>query len=303
MIDPIIFSFNIGNLTIALRWYGVLVMTGVLVATYMSAAVFKRKGEDPDHIWDALIWMIPAGMIGARLWYVANATLGGSRYYIENPIQILNTTQGGLHFFGGLLFGALALIFYSRKHKVDLWLFLDAIAPTVLIGQAVARPANFINQELYGPPTSLPWGIKIDALHRIPPWNDLSTYPVNITRFHPTFAYEILWNLFAAQLLIVLSRLFEEKIRPGVIFYGWLFLSGVGRIIIEIWRPDQPKIPGTEFSYTRLIALLMAVFGAVLLLDKLEVIRIPFLPKGPDTYALSGSVLPTSETIYTEQEN
>lgn len=289
MIDPIIFSFNIGNITIALRWYGVLVMTGVLIATYITAAEFKRRGENPDHIWDALIWMIPAGMIGARLWYVANATLGGSRYYIENPIQILNTTQGGLHFYGGLLFGALALILYARKHKVDLWLFLDAIAPTVLIGQAVARPANFINQELYGPPTSLPWGIKIDGIHRIPPWNDLSTFPVDTTKFHPTFAYEILFNLFAAQLLIVFSRFFDEKIRPGVIFYGWLMLSGVGRIIIEIWRPDQPRIPGTNFSYTSLVAVFMAVFGALLLLDKLRVVRIPFLPKGPDAYSLSTS--------------
>lgn len=300
MIDPIIFSFNIGNLTIALRWYGVLVMVGVLVATYMTAAEFKRHGENPDHIWDALIWMIPSGMIGARLWYVANATLGGSRYYIENPIQILNTTQGGLHFYGGLLFGALALILYARKHKVDLWLFLDAIAPTVLIGQAVARPANFINQELYGPPTTLPWGIKIDGIHRIPPWNDLSTYPADITRFHPTFAYEMLFNIFAAQLLIVISRVFEEKIRPGVIFYGWLVLSGIGRIIIEIWRPDQPRIPGTDFSFTRLVAVLMAVFGTVLLLDKLEIIRIPFLPKGPDTYSLSGSAIENAEAEETK---
>jgi len=291
MIDPIIFSFNIGSLTIALRWYGILVMTGVLIATWMAANEFKRKGENPDHIWDALIWMIPAGMLGARLWYVANATLGGSKYYLENPIQILNTTQGGLHFFGGLLFGALALILYTRKYKVDMWLFLDAIAPTVLIGQAIARPANFINQELYGPPTNLPWGIKIDALHRIGPWTDTTAFPFETTKFHPTFAYEILWNLFAAQLLIVLSRFFEEKIRPGVVFYGWLMLSGIGRIIIEIWRPDQPKIPGTEFSYTRLVSVGMSVFGLVLLLDKLKVIRIPFIPAGPDAYSLSDTVL------------
>ncbi len=289
MIDPIIFSFNIGNLTIALRWYGVLVMTGVLVATFLTAAEFKRQGENPDHIWDALVWMIPAGMVGARLWYVANATLGGSRYYIENPIQILNTTQGGLHFYGGLLFGALALILYTKKYNVDLWLFLDAVVPMVLIGQAVARPANFINQELYGPPTTLPWGIKIDAVHRLSPWNDIQMYPVETTRFHPTFAYEILWNLFAAQLLIVLARLNKDKIRPGVIFYGWLILSGIGRVIIEIWRPDQPRIPGTDFSYTRLVAVLMAIFGSVLLLDKLELIRIPFIPRGPDAYPLSNS--------------
>ena len=286
MIDPIIFDFTIGNFYFALRWYGVLVMTGVLVATWISAREFKHKGENPDHIWDALIWMIPAGMLGARLWFVVNATIGGSNYYIENPIQILNTTQGGLHFFGGLLFGAIALLLYTKKHKVDLWLFLDSVAPTVLIGQAVARPANFINQELYGPPTDLPWGIKIDSAHRIAQYSDLTQYP-EYTRFHPTFAYEILWNLFIAELLILVSRQFEDKIRPGVVFYGWLFLSGVGRIIIEFWRPDQPRIPGTNISTTTVVSALMALLGGILLLDKLEIIRIPFIKKGPDAYTLS----------------
>lgn len=295
MIDPVIISFNIGTFTIALRWYGVLVMTGVLVATWITSVEFKRRNENPDHIWDALVWMIPAGMLGARLWYVANATLGGSRYYIENPIQILNTTQGGLHFYGGLLFGAIALILYTRKYKVDLWLFLDSVAPTVLIGQAVARPANFINQELYGPPTTLPWGIKIDAAHRLAPWNDIITFPVETTDFHPTFAYEILWNLLAAEMLLFFARQYEDKIKPGVIFYAWLVLSGIGRVIIEIWRPDQPRIPGTDFSFTRLVAVLMAIIGAILMLDKLRVIRIPFIPEGADTYTLSKSAVNSSE--------
>lgn len=287
MIDPIIFSFNIGTISIVLRWYGILVMTGVFVGTWITSAEFKRRNENPDHIWDALIWMIPAGMLGARLWYVANATLGGSKYYIENPIQILNTTQGGLHFYGGLLFGAFALILYARKYKVDLWLFLDSVAPAVFIGQAVARPANFINQELYGPPTNLPWGIKIEAVHRLTQWNDLITYPVETTRFHPTFAYEILWNLLAAEILLLLGRQYDKKIKPGAIFYGWLTLSGIGRMIIELWRPDQPRIPGTNISFTSLIAAVMAIIGAILLLDKLKVIRIPFLPEGPDSYTLS----------------
>jgi len=298
MIDPIIFSFKIGTLSIVLRWYGVLVMTGVFVGTWLTSGEFKRRGENPDHIWDALIWMIPAGMLGARLWYVANATLGGSRYYIENPIQILNTTQGGLHFYGGLLFGAIALILYARKYKVDLWLFLDSVAPAVFIGQAVARPANFINQELYGPPTLLPWGIKIEAAHRLAPWNNLIKYPLETTRFHPTFAYEMLWNFFAAEILLLGGRQFEEKIRPGVVFYGWLALSGIGRIIIEIWRPDQPRFAGTNFSITALVAAVMAIVGIFLLLDKLEVIRIPFLPKGPDSYTLSEKAgIPLEETI------
>lgn len=285
--DPIIFSFQIGNYTIALRWYGVLVVTGIMIASWLTSLELKRRGENPDHIWDALIWVIPAGLVGSRLWYVVNATLGGSRYYLENPLQIINTVQGGLHFYGGVLFGILALILYAKKNHLDLWLFLDSVAPTVLIGQAIARPANFINQELYGPPTTLPWGIKIDAMHRIPPWNDLIVYPVETTRFHPTFAYEILWNLFAAQALLLIARTYEERLRPGAIFFAWMVLSGVGRFIIEFWRPDQPRIAGSDFSYTSLVAAGMAIVGGVLLLDKLGGIRMPFIPRGPDAYQIS----------------
>lgn len=287
MIDPVIFSFTILGITIALRWYGVLVMTGVMVAAWLSAKEVARHGENPDHIWDALVWIVLGGMAGSRIWYVANATLGGSRYYLDNPLRILNITEGGLHFYGALLFGAAAMFFYARKHKLDLWLFLDSLAPFILIGQAIARPANFINQELYGQPTTLPWGIHIDAAHRIAPYNDLLTYPVEFTRFHPTFAYEMAWNFFAAFALLLVARALAEKIRPGVVFYGWLALSGLGRIFIELFRPDQPRIPGTDISITSAVAALMLLAGLLLLLDKLEVIRLPFIPKGPDEYRVS----------------
>ncbi len=96
-----------------------------------------------------------------------NATLGGNRYYIENPLQIINIPQGGLHIFGGFLFGAAVLLTYLRQNKRDPWIFLDAAGPAILIGQAIGRIANFINQELYGPPTTLPWGIPISAEHRL----------------------------------------------------------------------------------------------------------------------------------------
>ena len=287
MIDPVIFSFTILGITIALRWYGVLVMTGVMVAAWLSAKEVAHHGENPDHIWDALVWIVLGGMAGSRIWYVANATLGGSRYYLDNPLRILNITEGGLHFYGALLFGAAAMFLYARKHKLDLWLFLDSLAPFILIGQAIARPANFINQELYGQPTSLPWGIHIDAAHRIAPYNDLLTYPVEFTRFHPTFAYEMAWNFFAAFALLLLARALAEKIRPGAVFYGWLTLSGLGRIFIELFRPDQPRIPGTDISITSAVAALMLLFGLMLLLDKLEVIRLPLIPKGLDEYRVA----------------
>jgi phosphatidylglycerol---prolipoprotein diacylglyceryl transferase len=183
LINPVIFS--IGNFS--LRWYGVIVMIGVIVGSLMVERALKRNGENPDSIWDALVWwvsfgptiktpignfrlglplgVLPMGIIGARLWYVLNDMLGGSTRYMEDPSQIYKVWEGGLHIYGGLLFGAATLLLFLRSRKLDPWLFLDAAGPAVLVGQAIGRIANFINQELYGPPTDLPWGIKIHTTY------------------------------------------------------------------------------------------------------------------------------------------
>jgi phosphatidylglycerol:prolipoprotein diacylglycerol transferase len=119
-------------------------MLGAVVGAWLAEKEINRRGEKGESIWDALVWVLPAGIIGARLWYVVNTTLGGNTYYKDNPVQILNIPQGGLHFFGGLLFGAIALFIYLRQQKKDVWLFLDAIAPATLIGQAIARQPGTI---------------------------------------------------------------------------------------------------------------------------------------------------------------
>ncbi|MBG0787079.1 MAG: prolipoprotein diacylglyceryl transferase, partial [Anaerolineaceae bacterium] len=266
MIDPIIFTIELGNYSFSLYWYGVLVMLGVAVATWLTAKEFERRGGDPEYVWDSLLWMIPAGVIGSRLWYVFNTTLGGDMRYINNPIEILHIKAGGLHFFGALLFGVAAFLLYARKNKVDVWLMLDSVAPGLLLGQAIARPANFINQELYGQPTTLPWGIKIAAQNRIYPYNNLTMFPEETTRFHPTFAYEMVWNILTTGLLLWLVRKYKDKIKPGVAFGIWLILAGVGRNVIEFFRPDQPTFPGTAFSYSRFFAILMALAGVILVL-------------------------------------
>ena len=284
--DPVIFTIEIGSFSFSLYWYGVLVMVGVGVATWLTTLEFKRHGQDPDYIWDSLLYILPAGIIGARLWYVLNTTIGGNLRYIQEPLSILNLRQGGLHYFGALLFGAIAFYIYAKKMGLDFWLALDSVAPGLLLGQAVARPANFINQELYGPPTKLPWGISIDAQHRIAPWNNMALYQEETTRFHPTFAYEILWNLLATGLLLVLARRYKDKMKPGAIFGIWLILAGVGRNIIEFFRPDQPSFPGTGFSYSRLVAVIMVLVGVLILMIKYRVLKLKFIPAGKDTYTI-----------------
>jgi len=294
MIDPIIFTIELFGREFSLRWYGVIVMIGVIVGSMIVERELKRRGGNGDLVWDALVWILPIGIIGARLWFVMNATLGGNDRYLNDPGEILRIWNGGLHIFGGLLFGAVALLIYLRRNNQDPWLFLDSAGPAVLIGQAIGRIANFINQELYGPPTTLPWGIPIQPEHRLPEFSNLNQYPFDTTRFHPTFAYEMLWNFAAAGLLLWLSRRYEKELKPGTVFAGWLLLAGFGRVWIEFFRPDQPKIPDLGISYSAVIAALMAIAGAVILMARYKAIRFSFTEAWEEEYQLALQPVPVA---------
>ncbi|MBI2333170.1 MAG: prolipoprotein diacylglyceryl transferase, partial [Chloroflexi bacterium] len=266
MIDPILFSFKLFNWQVTLTWYGLIVMSGVLIGAWFAEREVRRRGENGEVLIDAMVWAVIAGIVGARLWYVMNALIGGNQSYIEDPMSIIRPPIAGLHFFGGLLFGAIALIIYLRKNGYDAWLFMDSVAPVALLGQAVGRLGNFINQELYGPPTTLPWGISIPADHRLLQYADLSQYPVETTRFHPTFAYEMILNILAFLLIWWYSRRDEEEPKPGTLFSLWLIFAGFIRTFIEFFRPDQPRLGDTFITTSMLVAFLMGVAGVVMLL-------------------------------------
>jgi phosphatidylglycerol:prolipoprotein diacylglycerol transferase len=266
----------------------------------MVERYLKRYGENGELIWDAAIWVLIPGVIGARLWYVLNATLGGDTRFSNNPGEIFRVWNGGLHIFGAFLFGAAALLLYLNRNKLDPWLFLDAIGPAALVGQAIGRLGNFINQELYGPPTTLPWGLKIypENAYQIPvevqgrSSQEILTY-VQSTRFHPTFAYELLWNLAAAGLLLWLSRRYEKTIKPGTLFSGWLILAGIGRAWIEyFFRPDQPKIGDSNISYSMIVSALMAIAGAILLMARYKAIRLQSAENWEEEYKVSTQAKP-----------
>ena len=283
--DPIIFT--IPGTNYSLHWYGVIMAVGIILAGLVAEWGVRQRGEDGEHIWELLIWAVPFGIVGARLWYVVNDMLGGGKYYIDNPLQILNLPQGGLHFYGAVLFGALGALIFVKRKRLDFRIFLDAAAPALLIGQALVRPANFINQELYGQPTDLPWGIRIDAIHRIGPWNNMHQFPYETTVFHPTFAYEMLWNFLAAGILLWIALEFKKRVKPATIFAAWLVLEGIGREIIEFFRPDQPRLGSTDISYSRIVAGVMILAGIIWLLIRYEIVKLPFLKPGPAAYKLS----------------
>lgn len=286
MIDPIIFSIDLGFTQLTVRWYGVLIVLGALAAAFYAAWYVKRRGYDPNIVWDAMIWILVSGIVGARIWYVIADIIGGNTRYLDDPITILYVNQGGLNILGGVVVAAIVGWYYAKRNKIDFWLLADAIGPGYLIGQAIGRLGNFINQELYGPPTTLPWGIPIEAEHRIPPWNDLAQYPVESTFFHPTFAYEAIWNLLFAAILTYVIVKKGDTLRTGVIAASTLMITGVGRALIETnFRPDQPSFFGLGISTSMIVSIIFALVGLFIFLVRIGKISVSFMEEGSSEYA------------------
>ena len=139
---------------------------------------------------------------------------------------------------------------------------------------------------MYGPPTSLPWGIPIDAAHRLAAYADLTKFPLASTRFHPVFAYEMIWNFLAVAVLLYLSHHFADKVKPAAVFFGWLVLAGLGRFLIEFLRPDQPQVGGTWMTTTQVATILMMLVGLVMLAYRYGKIKLPLAPL-PEKYQIS----------------
>jgi phosphatidylglycerol:prolipoprotein diacylglycerol transferase len=260
-------AFKIGP--IAVHWYGLLIVTGALLGAYVATREAKRRGEDPEHVWNGLIGCLILGLVGARLYHIFSSPAdgsGGFSYYVENPIAIIRVWDGGLGIYGAIVGGVVGLLIYARRNRLGAWRWLDIGAPGLVLAQAIGRWANFINQELYGPPTTLPWGLYISTEHRIPRYSDLSRYPTDTTRFHPTFLYESLWNLGVFALLTWGGRRWARRLRDGDLFLAYLALYGIGRAWIEqFFRPDA-WVVGDGLAAATLFSLGMALVAGLALL-------------------------------------
>jgi len=233
-------AIQIGPL--AFRWYGLLVTGGAVAAAFVASREARRRGEDPEHIWNMLAWILILGIIGARLYHVVSSpsTGGGLSYYLQNPVKILYVWEGGLGIYGAVAGGLLGAYLYTRRYGLPFLRWVDIAIVGVPLAQAIGRWGNFFNQELYGYPTTLPWGIRIDAAHRLPQFANL---PPD-TRFHPTFLYESLWNLLAFAVLLFIARRFADRLRDGDLLLAYGILYPVGRILVETQRPDAWTIAG-----------------------------------------------------------
>ena len=262
-VDPIL--FQLGPLSV--RWYGIIMVLGIFAAASVAGRYVERKGFPNDSIWDMLVVILIPALIGARLYYVfiqSPRTEGGFGYFVENPWAIVQIWTGGIHIFGAFIFGGIAIWLYTRWRKLPLLVYLDAVGLGLPLGQAIGRLANFINQELYGPPTTLPWGLRIDPEHRIAPYNQMDLYPESI-RFQPLFLYESLWNLFGFALIFWISRRFEDRLLPGDLFLLYLIWYPMGRFALEFLRTDSWFFAGTPINTVHLLSFAAVTISALIL--------------------------------------
>jgi phosphatidylglycerol:prolipoprotein diacylglycerol transferase len=260
------YIFQIGSF--ALHWYGVIMVAAIIVAAWVASRYVARHGQASTSIWDMLLWVLIPALIGERLYYVFIQSPRGPNglgEYLAHPIEILEIWRGGLHIYGAFIFGGIAIILYARWKKLPLLIYLDAVALALPLGQAIGRWANFINQELYGPPTTLPWGLRIDDAHRLPPYNNLALYPESV-RFHPLFLYESVANIIGFALIFWISRRFEKQLRKGDLFLIYLIWYPLVRFNLEFLRTDSWFFPGTPFNVVHLLSAIAIITAITLLI-------------------------------------
>lgn len=240
MIDR--YGIHIGDL-LYIRFYALIIITGAILAAVLAAKRAGQYKQDGEKVWDILTWVLIGGILGARLWHILTPPPSlvaqgiTTWYYLTHPLEALAIWNGGLGIVGAVIGGAFALWIYVRKNKLSFATWIDIVAPGLLLAQGIGRWGNFVNQELYGPPTDLPWGIYIDELHRLPQFMDQAY-------FHPTFLYESLWNFLGVVLLLWASKRFINWLRGGDLFALYVIWYAIIRVALEMIRLDSSTVAG-----------------------------------------------------------
>jgi len=221
--------WNLGPLPI--RAYALAILVGIVVAVFIARRRWAARGGNPDTIVEISFWAVPFGIVGGRIYHLITSP---EQYFGEggHPWHALKIWEGGLGIWGAIAFGAVGAWIGARRQGVKLAPFADAVAPGLLVAQAIGRLGNWFNQELFGAAVSknLPWGLEIDDKH-LP-----DGYPSG-TLFHPTFLYELLWNLGGAAVLVWADRKF--KLGYGRVFWLYVMIYTSGRFWIEMLRIDD----------------------------------------------------------------
>ncbi|MBZ0277771.1 MAG: prolipoprotein diacylglyceryl transferase [Anaerolineae bacterium] len=327
-----------------IRYYGLIIVTGMIIAAFVAAALARRDKRDPEHIWGALTWAIIPGIILARAWFVLFPPVSlidrgmDVSWFLQNFGDLQNGPlaiwSGGLSIFGAVLGGFIgAYLYMSRWHNpitkftsrwwwiptgiigiliailgvtssnslalavgvglvvivvlsfipivrrwfagentpfpdegMTMWPWMDIAAVALPLGQAIGRWANYVNQELYGSVTTLPWGITIDSAHRVAPFTSTVEFPVATTKFHPLFLYESFWSILAFIVLLNIFLRYRKSLFPGDIFLIYLVQYSFIRFLLEFLRVEVAYIPGTTINSSQAMTALVFILAIVFFL-------------------------------------
>lgn len=213
-----------------IRAYAIAIMIGIVVAIWIARRRWAARGGDPDTVLEISFWAVPFGIVGGRLYHVISSP---DAYFgvHGDPVRALFIWEGGLGIWGAVALGAVGAWIGARRQGVSFVVFADVVAPALLVAQAIGRIGNYFNQELFGGPTTLPWGLEISPTSPEFP----SDLPPG-TLFHPTFLYEMIWNLAAAAFIVWLERRF--RLGHGRVFWAYVMAYTSGRVWIEMLRID-----------------------------------------------------------------
>jgi len=240
----------------ALRYYGLCIALGIIVATWLTGRELERKGYDATLALDSLFYIVPLGFIGARAYHV----ITDYGLYSGDPFPgVFEVWNGGLGIYGGVVGGFVGLLIFARIRGISPWAFADAVAPGLVLAQAIGRWGNYFNQELFGRPSDLPWAIRIASENRPVGYSDDAA-------FHPTFLYESIWDVIVCLILLWVARRFADRLKNGDVFVLYVCLYSFGRFFVETLRIDPAFLIGGTIRGNLFVSSLLALCFAMILL-------------------------------------
>jgi phosphatidylglycerol:prolipoprotein diacylglycerol transferase len=247
--------FEAGPLTV--RYYGLCIVLGIIVGTWLTGRQLASRGYNGVLALESLFFVVPLGVLGARLYYVATEW---DAQYASNPLpSALKIWEGGVGAYGAVAGGFVGLLLFCWYRGISPLTFADAAAPGLVLGQAIGRWGNYFNQELFGGPSDLPWAVYIAPQNRPAQFADA-------TAFQPTFLYEAIWDLLVCLVLLWVARRFAEQLKAGDIFVLYVVLYASGHFLVEVLRVDPAFLIWGSINGELLVSGALALGFALLLL-------------------------------------
>ncbi len=253
-LNPI--AFNLGGIQV--HWYGIIIASAVVLATILAVQEAKRRRIDPDHIYDLILWALPAAIIAARTYYV----IFEWSYYQNHVDEIIRVWDGGIAIYGALIGAGIVVYLFCRAKWIPVWLMLDIIAPVLIMAQGIGRWGNFMNQEAFGRVTSLSF---LQSLHL--PHFIIQQMLIDGAYRQPTFLYESLWDILG---FIVLMSLRHQKnlFKQGEVFLSYVIWYAFGRFFVEGMRTDSLMLLGIRVSQWLSVILFIGAIAIIVLRRK-----------------------------------